>query len=136
MFTLTFYALVITSLKICTCWGKLYPPAKYWIVSSKKQKVSLYPFVPKVPFWYPWKHHKIEGLCFQGDQKRNIWNERFIKKQLLQLLLKKMFLKISQSWQENTCAEVSFQESGTPRSAPFLKRDCNIGVFLWNSRNF
>ena len=47
--------------------------------------------------------------------------------------LKKVFLKISQISQENTCARASFskklQASGLQI---YLKRDSGTGVFLWN----
>ena len=51
--------------------------------------------------------------------------------------IKKMFLKISQYSQENTCARVSFslklQASGLKL---YLKRDSSTGVFLWIFQNF
>ena len=48
--------------------------------------------------------------------------------------VKKVFLKISQNSQENTCVGVSFlQVLGLQL---YEKRDSNTGVFLWILRNF
>ena len=48
------------------------------------------------------------------------------------VLSKKMFLKILQISQENTCVEVYFPSL---RPATLLKRDSNTGAFLWSRWN-
>ena len=52
------------------------------------------------------------------------------------VLWKKLFLKISQYSQENTCVGVSFNKTAGLKPCKFLKRDSNVGVFLWILRNF
>ena len=55
----------------------------------------------------------------------------FVQKQPQDLFCKKkVFLKISQILQENTCVGASF------RPAALLKGDSNTSVFLWNLQNF
>ena len=44
--------------------------------------------------------------------------------------MKKVFLKISQNSQENTCARVSFYIVAGLTPATLLKRDSGTGVFL------
>ena len=53
------------------------------------------------------------------------------------VLLKKVFWKISQNSQENTCARVSFfNKVAGLKPATLLKRDSGTGVFLSILRNF
>ena len=47
-----------------------------------------------------------------------------------------VFLRISQCSQENNCLGVSFMNMQAWRPATLLKTDSNIGIFLWNLRNF
>ena len=61
---------------------------------------------------------------------KNSWNWNFADFRDLGLnlpgvLSKKLFLKISEYLQENTCARVSFQ------AAALLERDSGTEVFLW-----
>ena len=50
-----------------------------------------------------------------------------------EVLCEKVFLEISQNWQENTCARVSYLIK--LQAAP-AKRDSGTGVYLWILRNF
>ena len=51
--------------------------------------------------------------------------------------VKKIFLKISKNWQENTCARVSFSIKLQVLGLQLcLKRDSGTGVFLWFLQNF
>ena len=47
-----------------------------------------------------------------------------------------MFLKISQTPQENTCVGVFYYEVASLQPASFLKRDSNTSAFLWSLRNY
>ena len=51
--------------------------------------------------------------------------------------VKKVFVKISQNSQENTCVKVSFLTKSQARGLQlYLKRESGTGVFLWILRNF
>ena len=51
--------------------------------------------------------------------------------------VKKVFLKISQHWQENTCARAYFLIKLQPSGLQlYLKRDSGAAVFLWILQNF
>ena len=52
------------------------------------------------------------------------------------VLWKKMFLKISQISQGNTCVGSLFNKVAGLRPVTLLKRDSNAGVFLWSLRKF
>ena len=48
--------------------------------------------------------------------------------------VKKVFLEISQKWQENTCVRVYFNKVAGLQL--YSNRDSGTGVFLWFLRNF
>ena len=52
------------------------------------------------------------------------------------VLLKKVFLKISQNSQEDTGARVSFLIKLQAAPVTYWKKDSGTGVFLWISQNF
>ena len=52
------------------------------------------------------------------------------------VLWEKLLLEISQNWQENTCARVSFLIKSQAKACTFIKKDPDTDVFLWILRNF
>ena len=96
-----------------------------------------------------WKRHSGTGVSspkfceFCGDFIQKTWEWLFLYSDCVLWFSeavsrrcsgKKVFLKISQNSQENTCARVSFLNKVTCLRP--AKRDSDTGVFLWILRNF
>ena len=64
------------------------------------------------------------------------YNLFYIETASWRVLLKKVFLKISQNLQENKCARVSFLTKFRPATLLKRRRDSSTSVFLWVLQHF
>ena len=109
------------------CQGLLYK----WFNISK----NLTLLFPMHPFSTPWKHLGLEKGCIGNKWVKNSYSVRnswkFMERKEAAtggVLYKKVFLKISQNSQENTCARAS--------SFNIERGNFGTGVFLWILGNF